>query len=77
VALPLVSGIAIDASNVYWLEGNVMKVALVGGAPVILSLGSPGTPAAGISSLIAVDATSVYWAVQTPPLNFSILKTAK
>jgi len=54
-----------------------MKVALVGGAPVILSLGSPGTPAAGISSLIAVDATSVYWAVQTPPLNYSILKTAK
>jgi sugar lactone lactonase YvrE len=78
------SGLAIDASNFYWADSaGTRKVALTGGAPVILALGSPGVPAPPATGrTVAVDATSVYWATSTnsggiPPFNYTIMKTAK
>ncbi len=50
-------GIAVDATDAYWLEqiGTVMKVPLDGGTPTTLSSGQ-----LNLTSL-AVDGTSVYW----------------
>jgi hypothetical protein len=50
--------IAIDEENVYWTDlsaGTVSKIALTGGAPVVLASDQdePWT--------VAVDSTSVYW----------------
>jgi hypothetical protein len=60
------SGIAVDATSVYWIAGTpdassgaVMKVALGGGAVTTLATRS-GDPAN-----VAVDDTSVYWTEQT------------
>ena len=59
------SGIAVDAVNVYWIAGSedgsvgaVMKVPVNGGAATTLAA-RPGQPAN-----IAVDDTSVYWTEQ-------------
>jgi hypothetical protein len=57
-----VSGIAVDASNVYWVGGDetgnwVVKMALTGGGtPVTLASAQLGGP-----SFIAVDTENVYW----------------
>jgi hypothetical protein len=48
-------GIAVDATSVYWVDGNVMKVPIGGGAVTTLAV-------ANTQGSIAVDATSVYWA---------------
>jgi hypothetical protein len=58
----LATGIAIDATNVYWAngdngdQGGVMKVSLGGGNPMTLE------PDPYVPFAVAVDATSVYWA---------------
>jgi hypothetical protein len=55
-------GIAVDSTNVYWLnsgDGTVMKVPIGGGTPETLSSGQQNPATAG--SAIAVDGTSVYW----------------
>ena len=53
--LPNTTGLAIDDTNAYFsYGGSVAKVPLAGGTPVILAFGQG-------PSLIAVDATSVYW----------------
>ncbi len=52
------TGIAVDATNVYWLDlntGTVMKVGLDGGSPVTLATGQ-NSPTG-----IALDANNVYW----------------
>jgi hypothetical protein len=63
------SGIAVDAANVYWIAGTadassgaVMKMPSSGGIATTLSVRSesPSSP-----SHIAVDDTSVYWTEQT------------
>jgi hypothetical protein len=63
-------GIAVDATNVYWIEaaGQVMKIPLAGGTPVALAV-APEEPGG-----IAVDSTSVYW---TDTSGGNVLKTAK
>ena len=66
------NGVAIDDTNLYWVDQNqhdVMKVPLVGGTPVLVALGSGG---ATVFPRIAIDATSVYWFIGS-----TILKTAK
>jgi hypothetical protein len=56
---PAFGGIALDSSNVYWMNGQylstVMKVPLAGGAATSLASGPQ-------SSALVVDATNVYWA---------------
>jgi hypothetical protein len=68
-------GIAVDATTIYWLSGGdapVMKISKGGGTPTALASGlcaaqisagqmtcSPG------NGILAVDATSVYWATFT------------
>ena len=54
-------GVAIDDTNAYWVDqgGDVMKVPLVGGTPVILALQRAS------SAALAVDATSVYFRATT------------
>src|SRR5262249_26342220 len=54
------SGIAVDATNVFWTAGGsppgaVMKVPIAGGPPTVLASGQD------LPDSIAVDATSVYW----------------
>ena len=49
------AGIAVDATSVYWTDGNIMKVPIRGGAATTLAV-------AQAQGAIAVDATSVYWA---------------
>lgn len=60
------SGIAVDGTNLYWVEGGsqslyvhgaVVRMPLSGGMPVTLEVLSTTQP----RSPIAVDATSVYW----------------
>ncbi len=56
-----VIGLAVDATNVYWLdaEGNVMKVAKCGGtATTIANAGNAGADSLGA---FTIDATSAYW----------------
>jgi hypothetical protein len=61
--------LAIDATNVYWVDGSfVYRAPLTGGCPEPLAYGS-WSPAA-----IAVDATSVYW---TDMNKTQVLKIAK
>jgi len=64
------AAIAVDAANVYWIEGlgSVRKVPIAGGTPVTLAA-APVLPGG-----IAVDATSVYW---TDTANGNVYKTAK
>jgi hypothetical protein len=53
------TSLAVDGIAVYWMagDGNVTKVPVGGGAPVVLGTGTGGT------GRVAVDATSVYWTV--------------
>jgi len=62
--------IAVDSTNVYWIEatGCVRKVPIAGGSPVALAA-APFLPGG-----IAVDATSVYW---TDTEGGKVYKTAK
>jgi hypothetical protein len=58
LALGQPNAIAVDSSDVYWVDYNgglVMKVGLAGGAPAVMAFGQdhPAT--------IALDATHVYW----------------
>ena len=64
------AGIAVDANNVYWIEGlgSVRKVPIGGGSPVTLA------PAPELPGGIAVDATNVYW---TDTSTGNVYKTAK
>jgi hypothetical protein len=57
------SGIALDATNVYWTtySGTVMRLAISGSGTPTLLVSDPTSNAAGI----ALDATSVYWTNQT------------
>jgi len=65
---PVVStGIAMDATNLYWGGGApdggsgelLMKMPLAGGAPVTLATATGGIGC--VAGCIAVDSTSVYW----------------
>jgi hypothetical protein len=65
---PSPSGIATDATNVYWAnsglsinDGTIMKVPLNGGTPTTLAVGqaSPG-------GSLAVGGTGVYWSNSSP-----------
>lgn len=54
------AAIAVDATNVYWINniygtGSIMRVSKAGGAPTVLASGQK------VPADIAVDATSVYW----------------
>jgi hypothetical protein len=53
------SAIAVDATSVYWTDGNgdghINKAPLTGGTSTTIATGQYG------SNSIAVDATSVYW----------------
>jgi hypothetical protein len=68
--------IAVDASNVYWVNygtmggsvGSVMKVPLGGGTPVTLAA-QQGSP-----EFLTVDDTSVYWTNQS---SGTVMKIAK
>jgi sugar lactone lactonase YvrE len=54
----LTSGLAVDATNIYWADTNahaVVKLSLAGGAPTTLA-SEPGCP-----DKVAVDGTSLYW----------------
>jgi hypothetical protein len=59
--------LALDASNVYWLDGGdqqaLMKAALPHGAPAALA--SYAAPSQGHSYTITVDQSCVYWAQGT------------
>ncbi len=60
----VVSGIAVDSSNVYWAEsseGVVMKVGLDGGAPTTLASGQDNPTG------LALDLTNVYWVNDDTP----------
>jgi len=78
-----VSGVAVDAANVYWANigddsgnGGVFQAPLGGGAVTML-MSSPWAPFQGstVIRLVAVDATNVYWdgtlgsATGAPTLN--------
>jgi hypothetical protein len=64
------SGIAVDATSAYWVEGpglgaggkdstqNLMQVPLGGGTPVTLATAKLGQ---GMLGTVAVDATTAYW----------------
>lgn len=56
-----VVGIAVDATNVYWLdaEGNVMKVSKCGGTATTLA--NAGSARGGSVGAFTTDATSAYW----------------
>jgi hypothetical protein len=62
---------AVDATSVYWVEGDLRKVAVGGGTPITLAPLAPG-PNGGPRAM-AVDSTSVYWAtgdaVMTVPIG--------
>ena len=68
-------GIAVDAKDVYFttFEGPVMKCAIGGcnNAPTTLVSGPLG------ATLLAMDATSVYWIVNNDESNAQIMKCAK
>lgn len=69
-----VGGIAVDGDNLYWMTGgettmgNVMRLALAGGAPAVLAT-VPGGPAA-----LTVDADQVY--VATGGSVFAVAKSS-
>ena len=48
-----VGAIAVDATSVYWTNGNLTKIPIGGGIPTTLARGAAGS--------LAVDSTSVYW----------------
>jgi hypothetical protein len=56
--------LAVDATSVYWSNGNVMKVPIGGGEVTTLAVAQAGA--------IAVDKTSVYWADTAAIMKISI-----
>ena len=59
-------GLAVDSTNVYWVSGGaVMKVPITGGAPSVVSPGSP--IAYSSTSPLVIDAKNVYWPTEIWP----------
>lgn len=59
-------GLAIDAANVYWrnADGKVYSVSKKGGTPNQIGAGATWFSGPSTYHTLAVDSTSVYWAVQ-------------
>jgi hypothetical protein len=59
-----VMGLAVDATNVYWLDsqGSVMKVSKCGGTPTTIATAGTAYGSSGGGFGLAVDATRAYWA---------------
>jgi hypothetical protein len=66
--LNYVDAIAVDATNLYWLEQHSIKKMSVNGGPVTTLASGQGCPIA-----IAVDSTNVYW---TDGCNWTVDKVA-
>lgn len=70
------ASLAVDATNVYWLEhgddesgpGQLLRVSKCGG-PVVTITSTPNYPAG-----LAVDATNAYWSNQSSDLTGSVLR---
>lgn len=63
------TGIAVDATNVYWTNfgaGSVMTIPIGGGNGTPTTLGS-GAALVNAALYLAVDSTSVYWTNQSDP----------
>jgi hypothetical protein len=62
-------GIAVDAKNVYWIRNSLSRMSTVMSVP--LGGGTPTTLASEQNSFsaIVVDAKSVYWTAENPPVS--------